>query len=310
MNIKYSVPTCKDTAVCMCFFSPAGFQRPKQNFLHVEKLLQSARIPTFTIECIIGNKQPLLKNPTLQVRSNTSLFYKEQLYNLLVPKVPEQYTKLIFLDADILFSDPRWIDKISVELNRYDIVQPFENAIWTGLYYGSVIKKSKSTVYALKHGVMNHSLVNNYHPGFSFAMTRSYYEKIGGFFDKCVFGSGDSMFCNTFFPIELYFTTVNLIDSEYKQWSDTVRKIPSNVTYLPFTVYHLYHGTLQKRQYASRYEFLKQYDNMTFDDIFYKNEFGVYETNDDSLKKIMYDYFVSRQEDEIPPITNLFGINK
>ena len=311
MNVKYSVPTCTDTAVCMCFFSPAGFQNPKQNFLHVEKLLQEAKIPTFTIECVIGNQQPLLNNPTIQVKSNTCLFYKENLYNILVPKIPEQYTKLVFLDADILFSDPEWIDKISNELNRYDVVQPFETSVWLSLYYGVILKKNKSSVYGLKHGVTNQTeLLNNYHPGFSFAMTRNYYNKIDGFFDKCVFGSGDSIFCNTFFPTEIYFTTVNLIDSEYKKWSENVRKIPCNVTYLPFTVYHLYHGTLEKRQYASRYEFLKQYDNKSFDDIFYKNEFEVYETKDNNLKKIMYDYFVSRQEDELPSIRSRLVVHK
>lgn len=309
--MKYNPPTCTDTAVCMCFFSPAGFKRPKDNFLNVKNLLNTAKIPTFIIECVIGNQIPLLKNPTVQVKSNTCLFYKEHLYNLLVPKIPEQYTKLIFLDGDILFDDPMWVDKISESLNTYDIVQPFENAYWMGLSYGSFLKNNKSIVYALKKGVTDiRELAVKYHHGFSFAMTRSYYNKIGGFFDKCLFGSGDSIFCNVFFQNPIYLTTITLIDREYIKWVENVRRVPCNVTYLPFTVYHMYHGTLDNRQYGSRYDRLQEYNDKLFDDLFYKNEFGVYETNDEKLKTIMYEYFLSRKEDDLPVFKNIFKLLK
>lgn len=301
MDIVYITPTCRDTAVCMCFFSPAGFKNPKENFLYVEKLLKRSSIPTFTIECVIGTQTPLLQNPTVQVRSNSYLFYKEQLYNLLVPKIPAQYTKLVFIDADIIFDDKKWIDKISIALDVYDVIQPFEKCIWLSHYRGMFMKQSVSTVYAISKKLEEEplNLINRYHPGFSFAMTRSYFTKIGGFFDKCVFGSGDSMFCNLFIKKPGFILTIKSIDTEYEKWLEKALHVPIKFTYLPFTVYHMYHGSLIKRQYGSRYGMFRDYADTPFDSLFYVNSDGVYEPRDKKLNQILKGYFMSRNEDEI-----------
>lgn len=299
MDVIYKTPTRTDIAVCMCFFSPAGFQRPKQNFLNVEKMLTLARIPTFTIECLIGDQDPLLKNPTVQVKSNSYLFYKEQLYNLLVPKIPEQYTKLIFIDADIVFDDPSWVDKISNTLDRYDIIQPFKTAIWTSHCQKFYTKISESSVYAICTRVETdpRTYFGQYHPGFSFAMTRDYFTKIGGFFDKCVFGSGDSMFCNLFIKKAGFILTTRSIDEEYEKWLANALAVPIKFTYLPFKVYHMYHGSLIQRQYNSRYVLFKDYADTPFDSLFYVNSDGVYEVYDPKLNQILKEYFLSRNED-------------
>lgn len=312
MNISYRRPICTDTAVCMCFFSPAGFQRPKDNFLHIKKLLDNAKIPTFTIECVIGNQEPFLKDPTVQVKSNSYLFYKEQLYNLLVPRIPEQYTKLIFIDADIIFSDPGWIDRISEALKTHDILQPFQTAFWMSHCSSIYAKTCESTVYAICNNLETdgRTLIGNYHPGFSFAMTRDYFTKIGGFFDKCVFGSGDSMFCNLFMKKLGFILTTRSIDEEYEKWLEKAITVPMKFTYLPFTVYHMYHGSLVTRQYNSRYGLFKDYADTPFDSLFSVNSDGVYEVHDDKLNKILKDYFKSRNEDDVPFTYSRFRLQK
>ena len=296
MNLPYKRPTCTDIAVCMCFFSPAGFQRPKQNFLQIEKSLQKAKIPTFTIECVIGNQTPLLTNPTLRVRSDSCLFYKEQLYNLLVPKIPEQYTKLIFIDADIIFDNPHWVDMISKSLDKYDVVQPFENAIWTGSYYGSTLRVAKSLFFAIKTNV-NENDLPYYHTGFSFAMTRKYLTSIGGFFDKCIIGGGDSSFTSLFYKVPLQYAYAKSIRTEYCTWLENARQVPKKFTYLPMTVTHLYHGSIENRQYIARHQLLDAIES--WDDAIYTNQDGVYELKDKDMNDIMKRYFVLRREDDV-----------
>jgi hypothetical protein len=297
MDTKYSTPQCKDIAVCMCFFSPAGFQKPKQNFLYIKSLLDKAKIPTFTAECVIGNQVPLISNPTIQVRSNSCLFYKEQLYNLLVPKIPQQYTKLIFIDADIIFNKRDWVDQISRSLNIYDVVQPFETAIWMGSYYGITLRNVNSFFFGILTNVKNDELFN-YHSGFSFAMTRTFLTKIGGFFDKCIVGGGDTSFCNLFPRIEPQYTYTKLIHLEYSKWFKNAMLVPKKFTYLPMTVYHLYHGTIENRHYDSRHKLLDSVES--WDDAIYTNEDGIYELKHKDMNDIMKMYFVLRKEDDVP----------
>lgn len=300
MDIQYHVPTCADTAVCMCFFSPAGFQKPKQNFLYVQKLLLEANIPLFTIECVMKNQSPFLINPTIQLRSNTYLFYKEQLYNLLVPKIPKQYTKLIFIDADIIFNDPKWIDKVSEMLNTYDILQPFETANWFDFDNKTIIRSVKGSLFALLVDKITPSEIKPeyYHPGFSVALTRSYFNKIHGFFDKCIFGGGDTVFCNILIKDSNFYTPLKTITDDYVKWFEQAIAIPCKFTYVPLTVYHLYHGTLANRQYTSRYEKLQEFKDIPFDSLFFVNQQGLYETSNEKLNTIMKDYFYSRNEDD------------
>jgi hypothetical protein len=298
--IQYVKPVCTDTAVCLCFFSPAGFQNPKKNFLYIEKMLKNASIPYFTAECVIGNQRPLLQTPTIRTYSNSCMFYKEQLYNKLVPLVPDQYTKLIFIDGDILFSDSRWVDSISNVLNTHDVVQPFQFGKWFRSGNRIIIQEFYSTTYGLKHKtVQPHlSIKPPYHPGFTFAMTRSFYNKIEGFFDKCIFGGGDAMFINLFDKGIQFHTRMKMVDSEYIKWLRNANSIPCMFTYLPCTVYHLYHGTIANRGYETRYNYLKQFDTHLFDNLFFTNESGMYETNHPILNSIMKDYFLSRNEDK------------
>lgn len=303
-NIKYTIPTCNDTAVCLCFFSPVGFIRPKMNFLFIESMLKASHIPVFTVECVIKDQVPLLENPTLQVKSNSLLFYKEHLYNLLVPKIPEQYTKLVFLDADILFDCPNWVDEISKSLDTHDAVQPFSLAHWLNVDYKNIVFSNKSTVYALKNvrSLPNRNIYA-YHPGFVWAMKRDLFNKIGGFFDKCLFGTGDSFFSHMWIINETGNTvaiqTCPLIDKEYIDWLVKVNTIPKTVTYLPFTIYHLYHGSLKNRQYDNRYDNINRIIKPNaWDTYFTKNKDGVYETNDIVLSDLLLKYFTSRYEDE------------
>lgn len=306
METKYFTPNRRDIAVCMCFFSPAGFKKPKENFKHVFKLLTNARIPTFTIECVIGNQVPVIENPTVQVRSDSCLFYKEQLYNLLVPKIPEQYTKLIFIDSDIIFNNKKWVDVISEALDTHDVVQPFETAILMSPYYGTYITIKKSLFFGLTQN-LNVTDGNLYHHGFSFAMTRDYYNKIGGFFDKCIIGAGDSAFSCLFFRYKFDIHLSNFIKREHTEWFNKASAIPKRFTYLPMTIYHMYHGNYSDRKYNNRHDLLNNIES--WDDFAYTNKYGVYELENVEYKKIMKGYFLSRKEDDFPS-TNFSRVHK
>jgi hypothetical protein len=289
---SYAVPKAKDTAVCLCYFSAVGYNRPRQNFMKVKAMLDQAKIPTFTAECIIGNTPQLLPNPTVLVRSNSALFYKEQLFNMLEPRVPKQYKNLVFMDSDIIFSEPDWIDRISHKLKTYTVVHPFSKVVFTGPTLEPIDTDLPSCIKRFREtGKING------HPGFCWAIARSHFKAMGGFFDKAIIGSGDSMFANYLMKVHVAFT-YGFIYNDYMQWRLRISTIPVSFTYLNMTIYHLYHGDTNARQYSSRHKILQLYTITSWDEAVYKNTDGVYELKNREVNNIFKEYFLSRKEDD------------
>jgi hypothetical protein len=295
---SYNTPKCTDTAVCLCFFSPAGFVNPKKNFLYVEGMLKRASIPYFTAECVIGDQTPFLDNPTLRTYSSSHLFYKEQLYNKLVPHISEQYTKLIFMDADIIFSDSNWVDTISNVLNTHDVVQPFQTAIWLSKDKRTVLRKLESSIYGIHVHKIDPKLAvsDRYHSGFSFAMTRSLFNKLGGVFDKAIVGGGDCLLLKTLFKITSTSSISPFIVTEFVKYIET-RTFSIRCGYLPCTVYHLYHGSIANRNYVNRHKHPYLIALPSWDHAVTLNESGMYELKDKKIDTLMQNYFRSRNED-------------
>ena len=111
----YIEPTVNDTAVLIAFYNPARFRRILNNVLYIMKILKEKNIPCFVAECVFNGAAPQIQDATLVLHSNSYMFYKEQLLNKLEPHVPEQYTKVVALDGDIMFDTPDWIDQISYQ---------------------------------------------------------------------------------------------------------------------------------------------------------------------------------------------------
>lgn len=114
----------------IAFFNPARFKRILKNALYIISVLKEAKIPYFVVECTFHKARPQIPGADLVLNSDSYMFYKEQLLNKLEPRVPEKYTKLVFLDADVLLDTPDWIDQISESLNSHDILQPFSQSCW------------------------------------------------------------------------------------------------------------------------------------------------------------------------------------
>ena len=65
----------------------------------------------------------------IQVRSHDVLWQKERLLNLGVSRLPAEATKVVWLDNDILFTNPDWAEETGRRLDEYPVVQPFESCV-------------------------------------------------------------------------------------------------------------------------------------------------------------------------------------
>ena len=243
----YAAPTRTDLAVVLVYFNPASSIRIIQNLLTVRHHLAAAGIPYFIGE-MAHKDAPFLFAPAdniFHVRSDSLMFYKENLQRYVVERLPASFTKLCFLDADILFKEPTWYDTISATLDTVDVCQPFTAA--HGLTIGYDIEFSKQNNIDVS---FNKIKENIHHPGYCWATTRAWYTAAAPS-DFCVIGGGDVIF---YTYVTKNLTLLRVPGREYYHFleSDIVRAPSASYTSCPLTIFHLNHGTLTNRQYATR----------------------------------------------------------
>lgn len=300
----YIEPVATDTAVVLAFFNPAGFHRILRNMMYIIQCLKENNIPYFLIECVFNGAAQQIPEATMVVNSNSYMFYKEQLINKLEPVIPEQYTKLVCMDGDILFDSPDWVDQISNKLNRVDIIQPYNQACW--LTPDNTRIRYQKPSYAV--GIMQKKIgpirtLNMFHPGFVWAFKRETFRRLGGFFSNAIIGNGDILFVFNFFKDEVPEEWVNavlrtrfLLD-KWSEYHENFKKVKPTIGFLPNKALHLFHGLPQNRQYNTRYQSVSHMLTGKWDDQVFINSDGIFEFKNPKLSEGVLDYFKRRDED-------------
>lgn len=115
--------------------------------------------------------------------------------NILLRRLPEQAQFIAWIDADIRFFNNKWATETIEGLKRVDLLQLFEEADF--LDRNSRVQfKSKSLMY---YACRDKKMLRKYsqhsetypHPGYAWAMNRSYLRQIGNLYEANIVGSGD-----------------------------------------------------------------------------------------------------------------------
>jgi hypothetical protein len=256
--------------------------------------MKIAKIPYFTMELVLTGKTPRIKD-AFHVSSSSYLFQKEHLVRLLETKVPKKYTKLLSLDLDIIFDDNTWYSQLSKILDSKDILQCFRTAKWLDVTYQHIEKEADTCVLHVKgDSFWTPRNGKSYHPGFGWAFNRAWYNKVG-YYDLGIIGSGDTIFSYTLFgiPYGKSIEGTDIYTSSATEWAKNMTGF--KLAYLPVDIYHLYHGSMKKRQYVSRYEYFKRVKNI--EDVSAINSSGAYELTEESLNNKMRMFFRERDDD-------------
>lgn len=294
-DYKYNPPIVNDVAVCIAYFNPCKSVRLLMNYLFITEKLRCASIPYFTIEVIFNNRQHEINNAH-HVHSNSYMFYKEQLYRILETKIPPCFTKLCFLDADIVFENADWYNEMSNKLNDVQIAQIFSEAHWLDITYKKILY-SKLSVSFLKQG---ENLIGRHHTGFGFGMQRKWYKEVG-FFDLAIVGGGDCLFIQSYNKCinQDYTKIFNLNEPNYFKYTKKLIASSPKLSCISGNVYHLYHGSTENRQFLTRNIILKSRNITNILDILVKNDDGLYEFKDSEINDEVYQYFRKRDDDSL-----------
>jgi hypothetical protein len=279
-------------AICLVVFNPARTKRILMNYLYTRNQFLLQGLPVFTVELVYEGRPPEIPD-ALHVTSNSYMFHKENLYRVLEPTIPRKYTKLAFIDCDVIFKDPTWYETTSKLLKTHDIVQPFEVAHWMDITYKSISLSRKSVLLNPKK-----TWDYMYHPGFAWCMRRDWYKKVG-FFDYAVSGSGDTLSSIAWMRHETPKPFHSLPASLRKEYGAFKDHDPPRMTYLKGShLFHLYHGSRADRQYVDRHKLLNVPTDIA--DLTTKTKEGVLQWVDpDKWNPFFLTYFRSRNDDDV-----------
>ena len=242
-SLHYTEPAEKTMAVILVYYNVQSSLRLIQNILYVKHLFDLAHIPYFIGELSIQGSPFIFTENAANVfhfSTDDIMFYKENIINLVEPRLPATYTKLCVMDADILFENPDWYTLMSAQLNNVQICQPFSEAHWLNLSYNEIIRYKASF---LKNRIDGHE-------GFVWGFQRDWFHA-NKLPESGFIGVGDTMF------VKAVFNKTILAAHQYVHRILTayIARVPSDISaaYLDLKIYHLYHGTIANRKYSSRH---------------------------------------------------------
>jgi len=299
-----------DVGVIVPFFNPCGYTSLRKNAEKCVLALSKTCKQIFFVEAVyIGNakqwaeptRSPVLPWSVKRIRVRTSsiLFAKEALLQQGLLALPSKCTKVLALDADILFEEENWLQQISQDLETVDVVQPFQTAKWLD-YEGNVQSEKEGWAKSYKLDPLSEKArLFQSHCGFGFAAKRSYLNN--GFFTFAVLGSGDEIHMRLAAGLK---TTNQARFSYISSLLETYATKAHNgrLGYSALTVKHLPHGLLSNRQYVKRHLELIE-SGFTKDCLV---ESTMPEFKDSRWNGYFYAYFKSRKEDVHAPVQSCF----
>ena len=290
-------------AVILSFFSPCEYELPKQHFrTTVEWLVDQGAAVAITQATLPGQQSQPIPAGVYADRTYIDadvMFLKENLWNLGVQLVPKA-DKLVFLDADLRLSRD-WLRTVDDLLDQCDICQPFETCYWLDRY-GNIFQDRPSAAAHMVDGRAPH--LHRCHVGFSWAMTKDAYDRLGGIYDLNVRGGGgDAAFAfalsdhpemDTLIQYQRHLGRLNVDCPSFIDYRQNALAQRFRIDYPPgVKCKHLWHGDRGDRRYVTREDFFPPMVN---------GEVPVYRRDDGLLKwsggaARAMDYWLERRED-------------
>ncbi len=266
-----------------------------------------------TVECAYGERDYELGDHSqirrVRVRANSLVWNKENLLNLGIQRLPEDWKYVCTADADIKFRHASWAAHSVDALQHYRVIQPWEHCYDLGPQ-GQHLDCHTSLLSLWSHDKPivqgpGQSCTNGYkfgHPGFAWCWTRQALEWVGGLLESACLGAADHHMALGLFG-KAAWSYPSYISEGYKrdvaQWeARACQHIGFRVGHLGGTIEHMWHGRKADRKYVDRWEIIRRHGFDPATDL-KRNTHGVVELtgNKPLLAHDIDRYFRQRSED-------------
>jgi hypothetical protein len=276
----------------------------------IEHMLDSG-VGLTVVECAYGDRPFELAGTQMinhvGVRAKTLIWNKECLLNIGAARAPASASYFAFIDADIRFRRPDWAAETVHALQQYDVVQPWSDCYDLGPHDEHLhAHRSLCRLWADGRPIMQGvNALGGYefgHPGYAWAFTRTALDWVGGLVETASLGAADHHMALALIGRVMDSVPTNMHANYLKPlllWQErATRHIAGNISYVPGTIEHSWHGAKERRKYVDRWSVLidSQFDPERDTK---RNSFGVVELagNKPLLRRKIDEYFRTRDED-------------
>lgn len=251
----------------------------------------------------------------VQLRTFDEVWHKENLINVGLSRLPSDWEYVAWVDADVAFVRPDWVQETIQQLQHYMVCQLFSHAIDLGPAY-EPLQIHRGFAFSYHEDIPPTGTPGTpympypgpqgavWHPGFAWAARREAIDHLGRLIDWGILGSSDHHMAMALIgqvkrsvPAEMSPNYIKLLT----QWEERALKyIRYDIGYLPGTVVHFWHGKKRDRKYKERWQILIDYGFDPEIDL-KKDSQGIWQLTDRSVKlrDALRKYFRERNEDSV-----------
>lgn len=280
----------------------------------VKEMLETPNVKLYVVEAVHGDRLPECEPKCGEyeyhkVKTNSEIWLKENLVNLGVRHLlPCNWKYMAWVDCDIHFRNHLWARETLHQLQSYQIVQPWKDAVDL-TFDGGIIQHFRSFGYHSAKCIPQAPSVHNPykhvygHTGYAWACTRYFYENVEKLLDFGILGAGDAHMA--WACVGNVQGTINQqISDGYKHmanlWQDRSQYACGGlVGYTPGRIEHHWHGCKQKRKYASRWQILVKHKFDPMKDLKYDHQGVLKLKGKKHLEHAIMRYNRERCEDDI-----------
>ena len=274
--------------------------------------MEDSGIPLYTVELATGSQEFSVTDRSdpynIQLRSDHELWYKENLVNIALQRLPRRWDLIAWLDADIAFVRPDWVSAAREKLKQHSFVQMFSHVVDLGPHFEPLgvrdgfVYRYLTTDEKSREGERNIAANNIGQTGYAWAARRDVLEAMGGLIETSILGSNDYFIAQALVgavtPEMTRMPGSNYVASIMEWQRRCEKQIHGDLGYVNTTIFHYWHGRRKDRGYDDRWRILVE---NRFDPLvdLKKNEEGLLElTNRNApLREAIRSYFRSRNED-------------
>ena len=309
--------------VVSTIFNPIRYRSRWELYQQFATMVKNAGAQLYTVEAAFGDRAHGFQvedtgSRWVRVRTSNELWIKENLLNIGISRLPANWEYVAWIDGDVAFTRPDWMDATRHALQHYSFVQLFSHAIdlspthtplathqgFAWCYaQGMPQPKTASQRYYYPYGG-GKSAGYLWHPGYAWAARRDALDAVGGLIDFAILGAGDHHMAKAMIG-QARASVHPKVHPHYLarvlRWEARVdRHTRNNVGCVPGTLLHYWHGKKRDRHYWDRWKILvdNQYDPA--EDI-KKDVQGIWQlsTRKPRLRDHIRGYFRARNEDSI-----------
>jgi hypothetical protein len=274
-----------------------------------EQHMLDSGVALTVVECAYGDRPfDLSGNPHINhvpVRAKTLIWNKENLLNIGLTRLPQDWRHVAWIDADVTFRKAGWASETVHALQQYDAVQPWSDCYDLGPHddhlavHRSFCRLVHDGRPIVPSGASGYEFA---HPGYAWAATRRALTLLGGLIETAALGAGDHHMALALIG-RVHESVPGGITAGYLRpllrWQDRATShIAQNIGYVPGTIEHCWHGSKNKRAYVDRWGILTR-NSFDPDTDLVRNTWGVLElaVNKPELRREIDRYFRARDED-------------